>query len=288
MKLNDGRVALDYDDVLLVPSSDYFLPPKDSPKNRFSSRTQADPTTRWTYVTRDLDGRECKSNPFIPVFPANMTSIVTPMFANVCLQLGFPIVFPRIDQIQKMGLLPQLEHYLNIWKSNALPPMFYSVGVTADSIREFDEFYQKQILSNFEGWNAGICVDVSNGHTPQFLECVRELAKKYPRSPIMAGNFIVPEVAAQLANAGCDIIKVSIGSGSVCTTRLETGVGYPMTSLISRIDKFLWEYASMEGRSIANTFVVCFHSHGTALWSKAEMGTCGPSISSVEIGCRMA
>jgi GMP reductase len=77
-----------------------------------------------------------------------------------------------------------------------------------------------------------ICIDVANGYSEHFVNYVKETRKQYPDKVIMAGNVVTGEMVEELLLAGADIIKVGIGPGSVCTTRVKTGVGYPQLSAI--------------------------------------------------------
>jgi len=77
-----------------------------------------------------------------------------------------------------------------------------------------------------------VCVDVANGYAECFVECIRDVRKKYPNIVIMAGNVVTGEMTEELILSGADIIKVGIGPGSVCTTRKQTGVGYPQLSAV--------------------------------------------------------
>jgi len=77
-----------------------------------------------------------------------------------------------------------------------------------------------------------ICLDVANGYLSSFVERVKQVREKYPFSVIMAGNVVTTEGVENLAKAGADIIKVGLGSGSACTTRIKTGVGYPQLSAV--------------------------------------------------------
>ena len=78
-----------------------------------------------------------------------------------------------------------------------------------------------------------VCVDVANGYTRFFVDRVRRVRESFPQLTIMAGNVATPEMVQELLITGAaDIIKIGIGSGSVCTTRLTTGVGYPQLSAI--------------------------------------------------------
>jgi len=77
-----------------------------------------------------------------------------------------------------------------------------------------------------------ICIDVANGYSEHFVSFVKQTRKKYSDKIIIAGNVVTGEMVEELLLAGADIIKVGIGPGSVCTTRIKTGVGYPQLSAI--------------------------------------------------------
>lgn len=77
-----------------------------------------------------------------------------------------------------------------------------------------------------------ICIDVANGYSEHFVSFVKQTRKKFHNKVIIAGNVVTGEMVEELILAGADIIKVGIGPGSVCTTRVKTGVGYPQLSAI--------------------------------------------------------
>uniref|UniRef100_A0A7N6ADV9 GMP reductase n=1 Tax=Anabas testudineus TaxID=64144 RepID=A0A7N6ADV9_ANATE len=77
-----------------------------------------------------------------------------------------------------------------------------------------------------------ICLDVANGYSEYFVEFVKTVREKFPKHTIMAGNVVTGEMVEELILSGADIIKVGIGPGSVCTTRIKTGVGYPQLSAV--------------------------------------------------------
>ncbi|XP_060798020.1 GMP reductase 1 isoform X2 [Neoarius graeffei] len=77
-----------------------------------------------------------------------------------------------------------------------------------------------------------ICLDVANGYSEHFVEFVKRVRGKFPNHTIMAGNVVTGEMVEELILSGADIIKVGIGPGSVCTTRIKTGVGYPQLSAV--------------------------------------------------------
>lgn len=77
-----------------------------------------------------------------------------------------------------------------------------------------------------------ICIDVANGYSEHFVAFVKQTRAQFPDKVILAGNVVTGEMVEELLLAGADIIKVGIGPGSVCTTRVKTGVGYPQLSAI--------------------------------------------------------
>ncbi|MCU4176074.1 GMP reductase [Carboxylicivirga sp. N1Y90] len=77
-----------------------------------------------------------------------------------------------------------------------------------------------------------ICIDVANGYSEHFVAFVKSTRQRFPDKVILAGNVVTGEMVEELLLAGADIIKVGIGPGSVCTTRVKTGVGYPQLSAI--------------------------------------------------------
>ncbi len=77
-----------------------------------------------------------------------------------------------------------------------------------------------------------ICLDVANGYCELFVETVKRVRERHPGKTIVAGNVVSGEMVEELTLAGADAVKVGIGSGSVCTTRVKTGVGYPQLSAV--------------------------------------------------------
>jgi GMP reductase len=77
-----------------------------------------------------------------------------------------------------------------------------------------------------------ICIDVANGYSEHFGDFVAEVRRLFPKHIIIAGNVVTADMTQELILRGADIVKVGIGPGSVCTTRIQTGVGYPQLSAI--------------------------------------------------------
>jgi len=77
-----------------------------------------------------------------------------------------------------------------------------------------------------------ICLDIANGYQESFVDFVTKVRKSFPDKIIIAGNVVTSDMTEQLILAGADIVKVGIGGGSVCTTRRQTGCGYPQLSAV--------------------------------------------------------
>lgn len=77
-----------------------------------------------------------------------------------------------------------------------------------------------------------LCIDVANGYSEHFIRFVEHVRNQYPKLTVIAGNVVTPDVTEELILRGADIVKIGIGPGSVCTTRRQTGVGYPQLSAV--------------------------------------------------------
>jgi len=89
----------------------------------------------------------------------------------------------------------------------------------------------------FEAGADVIVVDTAHGHSKGVIDTVRALKNRYPEKEIIAGNIATGKAAAELIHAGADALKVGIGPGSICTTRVVTGVGVPQIYAISEVRK---------------------------------------------------
>jgi GMP reductase len=116
------------------------------------------------------------------------------------------------------------EQYQNNWKD-----LKYHAAVSMGiSDKEYNKI--KPVLRHLDvRW---ICIDVANGYSERFSEFVQTVRRDFPFKIIIAGNVVTGEMTEELILRGADIVKVGIGSGSVCTTRIQTGVGYPQLSAV--------------------------------------------------------
>ena len=101
-----------------------------------------------------------------------------------------------------------------------------SCGTNLDSLNRLNKILKKFPKFQF------ICIDVANGYSENFSNFVSNVRKKYPNKTIIAGNVVTADMTQELVLSGADIVKVGIGPGSVCTTRIQTGVGYPQLSAV--------------------------------------------------------
>jgi IMP dehydrogenase len=105
------------------------------------------------------------------------------------------------------------------------------VGVTADTF----ERIQALVDANVDA----IVIDTAHGHSKGVLNTLRETKKRYPDLEVVVGNIATAEAAKDLVDAGADGVKVGIGPGSICTTRVIAGVGVPQLSAIYEVHKAL-------------------------------------------------
>lgn len=104
-----------------------------------------------------------------------------------------------------------------------------AVGIASDTIDRVDELVKAQVDA--------IVIDTAHGHSKYVLETLRSAKNKYPEIDFVAGNIATAEAASDLVLAGADAVKVGIGPGSICTTRIIAGVGIPQLSAIYNVSK---------------------------------------------------
>ena len=101
------------------------------------------------------------------------------------------------------------------------------IGATEEEYLKFRDVYELT-----DGKIKYLCVDVANGYTEMFSNFIYNIRSNHPELVIIAGNVVTADMTQELILNGADIIKVGIGPGSVCTTRVHTGIGYPQLSAI--------------------------------------------------------
>jgi GMP reductase len=188
---------LDYSDVLIVPSlSDV--------KSRKDVNLEVETTFRC--------GSTWKG---VPIMAANMSTVGTHRMAEVlseykivtCLKKGAGYYSSFIN------LFPEKEPYVSM-----------TLGLDKDSQLFVDtsEIHDPTF----------ICLDVANGYMTEFHNFTRKVREKWPKSILIAGNVVTQEGVEALSKSGADLVKVGIGSGSMCLTRRVAGVGYPQLSAV--------------------------------------------------------
>ena len=102
-----------------------------------------------------------------------------------------------------------------------------AVGVTQDTIERVDALVDAGVDA--------VIIDTAHGHTEGVVEKLKEVKKKYPQLDVVVGNVATAEAAKYLVDAGADAVKVGIGPGSICTTRIIAGVGVPQLTAINDV-----------------------------------------------------
>ncbi|CAG5026678.1 unnamed protein product [Parnassius apollo] len=142
--------------------------------------------------------------------------------------------FEMARELSKHGLFTCIHKYYTVeeWKSFAAEhPECLEHMAASSGTAEADYERLSEILNNVKELKF-VCLDVANGYSQHFVEYVRRVRAGYPTHTIIAGNVVTGEMVEELILSGADIIKVGIGPGSVCTTRIKTGVGYPQLSAV--------------------------------------------------------
>ena len=188
---------MDYSDVLIVPRLSAVKSRKDV-KLEVSSTFKCG--SLWSGV---------------PIMAANMSTVGTHQMALAlseyqiitCLKKGgdyyssFAATYPEKEKYVSLSLGLDSESKLFVDTANIKDPTF-------------------------------ICLDVANGYMREFHNFIKKVREKWPTSILMAGNIVTPEGVEELSKAGADLVKVGIGSGSMCLTRRVAGVGYPQLSAV--------------------------------------------------------
>lgn len=147
----------------------------------------------------------------------------------------------KLPVVDKDGKLIGLVTYKDITKAKNKPMackdekgrlrVAAGVGVTADTI--------DRIKALVEAGVDAIVIDTAHGHSHAVIEKLKEAKKRFPNIDIVVGNIATGEAAKMLVEAGADGVKVGIGPGSICTTRVVAGVGVPQLSAIYEVAKAL-------------------------------------------------
>lgn len=156
----------------------------------------------------------------VPIFAANMDTVGTFEMAAV---LAKEQIFTAIH---KHYSIEEWTVFLGSLPTEALSYIAVSTGTGKRDSEKLHVIMEAYPELQF------ICIDVANGYSEHFVGFLKKTREQYPDKVIIAGNVVTGEMVEELLLAGADIIKVGIGPGSVCTTRVKTGVGYPQLSAI--------------------------------------------------------
>ena len=205
---------LDYNDVLIRPK-----------RSTLKSRSEVDLERKFYFrnFTPDFPDN-CSEDPHyrgVPIMAANMDGVGT---------------FAMADALGEQGIFTCLvktytaEELIEFYYGDGLNRTDYvamSIGTSAVDFEKLCTVYDK-VTDNLKY----VCMDIANGYSEHFVDHVREVRKRFPHIVIIAGNVVTADQTQELILNGADIVKVGIGPGSVCTTRIQTGVGYPQLSAV--------------------------------------------------------
>ena len=210
-------VKLDYKDVLIRPKRSTLGSRKEVDLSRIFTFRNYTPQDMSMEMIRPEDGNYIG----IPIMAANMDGVGTFEMAD---QLATGSLFTCL---KKTYSVEELVEYFDTDMYERTNFVAMSIGITDHDMGKFMRVY-----SQVDGNLKYVCVDVANGYSERFADFIRKLRNQYPHIVIIAGNVVTGEMTEELILAGADIVKVGIGPGSVCTTRIQTGVGYPQLSAV--------------------------------------------------------
>ncbi len=156
----------------------------------------------------------------IPIMAANMDTVGT---FEMALALHKQQLFTALH---KHYTLEQWNQFLASAPAEIENSIAVSTGTGEQDTVKVDEVFKQNPHLKF------LCIDVANGYSEHFVHYVAEARNRFPDKVIIAGNVVTGEMVEELLLAGADAVKVGIGPGSVCTTRVKTGVGYPQLSAV--------------------------------------------------------
>jgi len=198
----ENEVKLDFCDVLIRPK-----------RSKSPSRKSVDLNKKYIFLNSNALWTG------LPIIASNMDTTGTFAMANVLRQ------YNALTALHKHYTGDQLvEFYNDIWGNRQFA--WYTMGI------KDDDFVKLQHVLGRVGELFFINIDVANGYTEFFVDKIKQVRQLLPYATIMAGNVCTPDMVQELLLSGADIVKIGIGPGSVCTTRIQTGVGYPQLSSI--------------------------------------------------------
>lgn len=213
----DNEPKYDYKDVLIRPKRSTLGSRKEVDLSRtFTFRN-------WTPTDMSYESIRSESGHYIgiPIMAANMDGVGTFEMAD---ELASHQMFTCL---KKTYSVQELVSFFDIDTYERTNFVAMSIGITDKDEMKFRNVYE-QVGDKLKY----VCIDVANGYSQRFVQFVKEFRQRYSEIVIIAGNVVTGEMTEELILSGADIIKVGIGPGSVCTTRIQTGVGYPQLSAV--------------------------------------------------------
>jgi|TARA_B110000438_G_scaffold97193_1_gene96307 GMP reductase len=197
----EEELKLDYSDVL-------FRPKRSTLKSR--KEVSLARTYKFKHSNREWTG--------VPILASNMDGVGELQVAKSLSK------FDMITSLTKQHDLESINNFSSI--KDIFNFVALSCGTSKDSYDRLNKIISQHTYVQF------ICIDVANGYSENFSHFVSSVREKYPSKTIVAGNVVTADMTQELILSGADIVKVGIGPGSVCTTRIQTGVGYPQLSAV--------------------------------------------------------
>ncbi|MGR5115132.1 GMP reductase [Photobacterium damselae] len=196
-------LKLGFKDVLFRPK-----------RSTLKSRSQVELTREFTFKH---SGRQWSG---VPIIAANMDSVGSFAMAQALAKHNV------MTAIHKHYTTADWQEFVEQNDASVLNNAMVSTG-TSDA-----DFQKTKDIMAMSDDLIFICIDIANGYSEHLVEYVQKVRAQFPNKVISAGNVVTGDMVEELILAGADIVKVGIGPGSVCTTRVKTGVGYPQLSAI--------------------------------------------------------
>lgn len=203
-------IKLDFRDVLILPKRSTL----GSRKEVSLDRTYTFRNSKQTYTG-------------VPIMAANMDGVGTFEMAEALAEYGmFTCVRKQYTSTE------WFDWYQYLTENNPKARSIVSDNLAVSTGTSSQDFEKLKIILTGISTIRFICIDIANGYSEHFGEYVARVREEFPDKIIIAGNVVTADMTQELILRGADIVKVGIGPGSVCTTRIQTGVGYPQLSAI--------------------------------------------------------
>ncbi|CAL4320692.1 GMP reductase [Buchnera aphidicola] len=196
-------IKLGFKDVLIRPK-----------RSILKSRSQVDLTRKFffKYSSTVWSG--------VPIIAANMDTIGTFQMAQSLSNYNI------LTAVHKYYSFEEWRDFVSVSSDKTLNHVIVSIGTSNLDFVKVKKIFSLSLELKY------ICIDVANGYSEHFLSFLKLVRECFLDKIICAGNVVTGEMVEELILSGADVVKVGIGPGSVCTTRIKTGVGYPQLSAI--------------------------------------------------------